>query len=67
MICLRHIPSRDFTPNLYGIRTLTAESIPNIRLGTSSWSSEDWVGPFYPPGTPPGFLFAAKISQVITH
>ena len=27
-------------------------NIANLRLGTSSWSSEDWVGPFYPPGTP---------------
>lgn len=27
-------------------------TIPNLRLGTSSWSSEDWVGVFYPPGTP---------------
>jgi uncharacterized protein YecE (DUF72 family) len=25
----------------------------HLRLGTSSWSSTDWVGPFYPPGTPP--------------
>ncbi len=25
-----------------------------IRLGTSSFSSPDWVGPMYPPGTPPG-------------
>jgi uncharacterized protein YecE (DUF72 family) len=79
--------------------------IPNLRLGTSSWSSEDWVGTFYPPGTapadflgayaqhydtvevdstyyripsesvvrnwrartPPGFIFAAKFPQVITH
>lgn len=79
--------------------------IPNLRLGTSSWSCEDWVGPFYPPGTasadflgiyaqhfdtvevdatyyripsesmvrnwrartPPGFTFAAKFPQVITH
>jgi uncharacterized protein YecE (DUF72 family) len=79
--------------------------IPHLRLGTSSWSSEDWVGPFYPPGstpadflsvyaqhfdtvevdstyyripsesmvrnwrarTPPGFAFAAKFPQVITH
>jgi len=79
--------------------------IPNLRLGTSSWSSEDWVGSFYPPGTkssdflgvytqhldtvevdstyyripsesmvrnwrartPPGFTFAAKFPQVITH
>lgn len=24
----------------------------NLRVGTSSWSSEDWVGVFYPPGTP---------------
>jgi uncharacterized protein YecE (DUF72 family) len=23
-----------------------------LHLGTSSWSSPDWVGPFYPPGTP---------------
>jgi uncharacterized protein YecE (DUF72 family) len=79
--------------------------IPNLRLGTSSWSSEHWVGPFYPPGstpedflgvyaehfntvevdstyyripsesmvrnwrdrTPPGFTFAAKFPQSITH
>ncbi len=27
--------------------------IPNLRLGTSSWSSDDWVGTFYPPGTSP--------------
>jgi uncharacterized protein YecE (DUF72 family) len=84
---------------------LTQPRIPNQRLGTSSWSSEDWVGPFYPPGTPPadflseyaqhfdtvevdstyyripsesmvrnwrartppGFIFAAKFPQVITH
>ena len=79
--------------------------IPGLRLGTSSWSSEDWVGTFYPPGTkssdflgiyaqhfdtvevdstyyripsesmvrnwrlrtPPGFTFAAKFPQEITH
>lgn len=23
-----------------------------VRVGTTSWSYEDWVGPFYPPGTP---------------
>jgi uncharacterized protein YecE (DUF72 family) len=23
-------------------------------LGCSGWSYDDWVGPFYPPGTPPG-------------
>lgn len=84
---------------------LSSPPIPNLRLGTSSWSSEDWVGRFYPPGTPPadflgvyaqhfdtvevdstyyripaeamvrnwrartppGFTFAAKFPQVITH
>jgi uncharacterized protein YecE (DUF72 family) len=76
-----------------------------LRIGTSSWSSADWRGPFYPEGadpgsflahyaghfdtvecdatfyripsaktvdgwrdrTPPGFLFAAKLPQEITH
>jgi uncharacterized protein YecE (DUF72 family) len=28
-----------------------------VRFGTSSFSSKDWVGPFYPPGTrPPDYL-----------
>lgn len=27
---------------------------PHVRFGTSSFSSKDWVGPFYPKGTPPG-------------
>ena len=26
----------------------------SLRFGTSSWSTKGWVGPFYPPGTPPG-------------
>jgi uncharacterized protein YecE (DUF72 family) len=85
--------------------TLSNMRDAGVRLGTSSWSSEDWVGPFYPPGTPPaafiteyakhfdtvevdatfyripaasmvrnwqertppGFVFAAKVPQVITH
>ena len=25
----------------------------NLRIGTSSWSAEDWAGPFYPAGTRP--------------
>jgi uncharacterized protein YecE (DUF72 family) len=29
-----------------------------IRLGTSSWSADSWVGPFYPPGTAPGDYLA---------
>ncbi len=91
------------TPPLFN--SLDKLAIPNLRLGTSSWSSEDWVGTFYPPGTPPadflpeyakhfdtvevdstfyrspsrsmvknwrertppGFVFAAKVPQVITH
>ena len=32
---------------------MTQPRTPHLRLGTSSWSSEDWVGPFYPAGTPP--------------
>lgn len=31
---------------------------PQLRLGTSSWSSEDWVGVFYPEGTAPGDFIA---------
>ncbi len=27
---------------------------PHVRVGCSSFSSAEWVGPFYPPGTPPG-------------
>lgn len=26
---------------------------PNLRIGTSSWSSEDWIGTFYPEGCRP--------------
>jgi uncharacterized protein YecE (DUF72 family) len=25
---------------------------PSFITGTSGWSYKDWVGPFYPPGTP---------------
>ncbi|MGD0125334.1 MAG: DUF72 domain-containing protein [Terriglobia bacterium] len=37
--------------------------IPNLRLGTSSWSSQDWVGVFYPAGTAP----ADFISEYAKH
>ncbi|MGH9327170.1 MAG: DUF72 domain-containing protein, partial [Terriglobia bacterium] len=43
------------------------DPIPNLRLGTSSWSAESWEGPFYPPGTPPAdFLpiYAAHYNTV---
>jgi uncharacterized protein YecE (DUF72 family) len=29
-----------------------------IRIGTSGWSYDDWVGPFYPAGTQPGDYLA---------
>jgi uncharacterized protein YecE (DUF72 family) len=32
-------------------------------LGCSGWAYDDWVGPFYPPGTPPG-EFLELYSQV---
>ena len=31
--------------------SLDHPQIPNLRLGASSWSSQDWVGVFYPAGT----------------
>ncbi len=40
---------------------------PNLRVGTSSFSSADWVGSFYPEGTPQGeFLdrYAEKLDTV---
>jgi uncharacterized protein YecE (DUF72 family) len=78
---------------------------PNLRVGTSSWSSKDWCGAFYPESidsgqmiahyakayttveidstwhympnrtmvdawrerTPEGFLFSAKVPNIITH
>ena len=30
-----------------------------IHIGTSGWSYSDWVGPFYPRGTPPGDYLAS--------
>src|SRR5437773_12080789 len=29
-----------------------------VRLGTSSWSADSWVGPFYPAGTQPADFLA---------
>jgi len=31
---------------------------PRLYLGTSSWSSKDWEGVFYPPGSPPSSWLA---------
>ena len=35
-----------------------------IRLGTSGWSYDDWVGPFYPKGTAKADYLAAAIRQI---
>jgi len=39
---------------------------PRLFLGTSSWSSDDWVGTFYSPGTPPGDYLAYYATQYRT-
>ena len=43
--------------------SLDYPQIPNLRLGTSSWSSQDWVDVFYPAGTAP----ADFISEYAKH
>jgi uncharacterized protein YecE (DUF72 family) len=37
-----------------------------IRFGTSSWSEESWVGPFYPEGTKPGDFLGHYATQFDT-
>ncbi len=42
-------------------------SDPDLHVGTSSWSSKDWLGVFYPPKTPPeAFIeyYASKYDTV---
>ncbi len=39
---------------------------PDIRIGTSSFSESDWVGPFYPAGTKPGDFFKYYTSRFST-
>jgi uncharacterized protein YecE (DUF72 family) len=39
---------------------------PKLHLGTSSFSSEDWVGPFYPAGTKAGDMLAFYASKFET-
>ena len=34
-----------------------------IRIGTSGWSYDDWVGPFYPAGTAAGDYLAYYATQ----
>jgi uncharacterized protein YecE (DUF72 family) len=40
--------------------------IPNLYLGTSSWSAESWVGPFYPPGSSPAEFLSVYASHYNT-
>lgn len=42
------------------------DSVPNLHLGTSSWSAASWVGPFYPPGTPPADFLPVYASHYKT-
>jgi uncharacterized protein YecE (DUF72 family) len=37
-----------------------------IRVGTSSWSSQDWCGPFYPENIPPGEMISAYAGKLDT-
>ena len=37
-----------------------------VRFGTSSFSSKDWIGPFYPPGTAPKDFFASTPGRLDT-
>jgi uncharacterized protein YecE (DUF72 family) len=37
-----------------------------MRFGTSSFSEKDWVGPFYPPGTPSGMYLQYYSQQLDT-
>jgi uncharacterized protein YecE (DUF72 family) len=40
--------------------------MPGIKVGTSSWSSQDWCGSFYPENTPPGDMIAIYSSKLET-
>ncbi len=35
----------------------------NVWIGTSGYSYPDWVGPFYPPGTPPGRMLTEYVRR----
>ena len=37
----------------YILGLMVFEPMPNLNPRTSSWSTESWVGPFYPPGSSP--------------
>jgi uncharacterized protein YecE (DUF72 family) len=49
----------DRAPALYDPQAL-------VRFGTSSFSSKDWVGPFYPPATPPAAFLSYYASRFDT-
>jgi len=35
----------------YSVTTTNSDLAPKLRVGCSGWGYDDWVGPFYPPGT----------------
>ena len=39
---------------------------PNLRVGTSSWSTTDWCGTFYPESIEPADMIAAYARQLST-
>ncbi len=45
---------------------METQSLPGIKVGTSSWSSQDWCGSFYPESTPPGEMIAIYASKLET-
>jgi len=45
------LPPRRGIRLTYDMTMARKKDTSRIRFGTSSFSSEDWVGPFYPPGT----------------
>jgi uncharacterized protein YecE (DUF72 family) len=46
-----------------GISPLVGRGVGRYWIGCSGWAYADWVGPFYPPGTPPS-EFLARYARV---
>lgn len=60
-------PAAPRAPAVESPRSTPPDAERRIVVGTSGYSFEDWVGPFYPPGTRPGeFLahYAARFDAV---
>lgn len=50
-----------------GISARRGRFVGRYWIGCSGWAYDDWVGPFYPPGTPPGDFLAryARVFRVV--